>query len=64
MVLGEKQKFPAVLICPYFPLLEDWARTNQVAFSTREELIADARVRALYDGIVADLNQGLQGLRN
>jgi len=59
VVLGEKQKFPAVLICPYFPLLEDWARTNHVTFSTREELIAHARVRALYEGIVYDLNQGL-----
>jgi len=59
VVLGEKQKFPAVLICPYFPLLEDWARTNNVAFSTRDELIAEPRVRALYEGIVSDLNQGL-----
>src|SRR5581483_3535492 len=59
VVLGEKQKFPAVLICPYFPLLEDWARANNVAFSSREELIADSRVRALYEGIVSDLNQGL-----
>jgi long-chain acyl-CoA synthetase len=59
VVLGEKQKFPAVLICPYFPLLEDWARANNVAFSSREELVSDARVHALYEGIVSDLNQSL-----
>lgn len=59
VVLGEKQKFPAVLICPYFPLLEDWARANHVPFSSREQLVEDARVRALYEGIVQDLNQTL-----
>ncbi|HVO80178.1 MAG TPA: long-chain fatty acid--CoA ligase [Terriglobales bacterium] len=59
VVLGEKRKFPAVLIAPYFPLLEDWARTNDVTFSSRQELIAHPRVQILYDGIVADLNQSL-----
>ena len=59
VVVGEKHKFPAVLIVPYFPLLEDWARSNQVTFSSREELVKHAKVRALYDGIVADLNRNL-----
>ncbi len=59
VVVGEKHKFPAVLIAPYFRLLEDWARTNNVSFSSRQELVADAKVRALYEGIVADLNQNL-----
>jgi long-chain acyl-CoA synthetase len=58
-ILGDKRKFPAVLIAPYFPLLEEWARQNQVTFSNRRELVSDARVQALYDGIVADLNQTL-----
>src|SRR5436853_4003272 len=38
VVLGDKRRFPAVLISPYFALLEDWARNNQVKFSTRSEL--------------------------
>jgi long-chain acyl-CoA synthetase len=58
VVLGEKRKFPAVLIAPYFPLLEDWARTNSIPFSSREELIAHPKVRILFEGIVAELNQG------
>ncbi len=57
--LGDKRKFPAVLIAPYFALLEDWARQNQIAFSSRRELVADPRVQALYEGIVNDLNQTL-----
>jgi long-chain acyl-CoA synthetase len=59
VILGDKRKFPAVLIAPHFPLLEDWARANHVTFSSRQELVTHPTVRALYEGIVADLNQGL-----
>jgi long-chain acyl-CoA synthetase len=59
VVLGDKRKFPAVLISPYFPLLEDWARANQVGFTSRVELVSHSKVQALYEGIVADLNQNL-----
>ena len=59
VVLGDKHKFPAVLISPYFPVLEDWARANQIAFSSRKYLITHPKVKALYDGIVADLNRNL-----
>ena len=59
VILGEKRKFPAVLIAPYFPVLEDWARANQVAFSSRKELVFHEKVRELYEGIVADLNREL-----
>ena len=59
VVLGDKHKFPAVLIAPYFPVLEDWARANQIAFSSRKYLITHPKVRALYDGIVTDLNRNL-----
>jgi long-chain acyl-CoA synthetase len=59
VVLGDKRKFPAALICPYFPLLEDWARAHGIAFSSRQELVADPKVRALYEGIIADFNQNL-----
>ncbi|HWY57086.1 MAG TPA: long-chain fatty acid--CoA ligase [Terriglobales bacterium] len=59
VILGDKRKFPAVLIAPYFPVLEDWARANQIAFSSREKLVAHAKVTALYEGIVSDLNRSL-----
>ncbi len=59
IVVGDKRKFPAVLIIPFFSLLEDWARTNEVPFSTRLELVQNARVQALYEGIVDDLNKNL-----
>jgi long-chain acyl-CoA synthetase len=28
VVIGDRRKFPAVLIAPHFPVLEDWARAN------------------------------------
>ena len=59
VVLGDRRKFPAVLIAPHFPALEDWARANQVEFASRQALVADAKVQALYDGIIEDLNQNL-----
>jgi long-chain acyl-CoA synthetase len=59
VVLGDKRKFPAVLIAPNFRLLEDWARVNSLALPSRQELIVHAKVRALYEGIVEDLNQRL-----
>jgi long-chain acyl-CoA synthetase len=59
VVIGDRRKFPAVLIVPHFPVLEDWARANQVEFATREMLVANAKVQALYEGIVAELNQNM-----
>jgi long-chain acyl-CoA synthetase len=59
VVLGEKRKFPAVLIAPNFPVLEDWARGRELAFASRTELVASPEVRELYEGIVKELNLNL-----
>lgn len=59
VVIGDRRKFPAVIVSPYFPLLEDWARVNGVTFASRQELVAHPKVQALYEGIVADVNQNL-----
>jgi long-chain acyl-CoA synthetase len=59
IVVGDKRKFPAVLVSPSFAVLEDWARNNQVVFTSRIDLIADPRVQALYDGIVEGVNRNL-----
>lgn len=58
-VLGDKRKFPAVLVSPNFALLEEWAHHNNVPFSSREELIANPKVQALYEQIVEELNKNL-----
>jgi long-chain acyl-CoA synthetase len=59
VVIGDKRNFPSVLIVPNFAALKPWAHEHGVAFSSREALTADAGVRALYEEIVAELNQNL-----
>jgi long-chain acyl-CoA synthetase len=59
VVIGDRRKFPAVLISPNFPALEDWARAHQVDFASPEALVSNAEVQALYESIVAELNQNL-----
>jgi long-chain acyl-CoA synthetase len=58
-ILGDKRKFPAVIVSPNFAMLEDWARTNNIPFSSPADLIANPRVRALYEEIVEGINQKL-----
>ncbi|HLW54433.1 MAG TPA: long-chain fatty acid--CoA ligase [Candidatus Angelobacter sp.] len=58
-VIGDRRKFASVIISPHFPLLEDWARANGIAFSSHQELVNAGKVRELYSGIVEDLNKRL-----
>jgi long-chain acyl-CoA synthetase len=58
-IVGDKRKFAFVLISPNFTLLEDWARSNHVAFSSRAALVANVKVQALYDEIVEEINKSL-----
>jgi len=58
-ILGDKRKFPAVIVSPNFSLLEDWARANNIPFTSRAELIAHPQVQGLYDQIVEGINENL-----
>jgi long-chain acyl-CoA synthetase len=58
-LIGDKRKFAAVIISPNFALLEDWARANDITFSSRAELAANPKVQALYEGMVEGINQNL-----
>ena len=59
VVLGDKRKFPAVLITPNFAVLETWARSNHISFSTQHELVCCPAVRELYEAIVEEKNRSL-----
>ncbi len=58
-VLGDRRKFPSVMVSPNFTLLEEWARENNVPFASRAKLIANPKVQALYEGIVEGINANL-----
>jgi len=55
-LVGDKHKFVCVLISPNFAALEAWAQGEGIAALTRRELVADARVIALYKDIVDRVN--------
>jgi long-chain acyl-CoA synthetase len=58
-ILGDRRKFPAVMISPNFVALEEWARANNIAFNSRAELVANPKVQSLYDGVVEEINLNL-----
>ena len=58
-ILGDRRKFPAVMISPNFARLEEWARTNGISFSSRAELVANPKVQSLYESVVEEQNQNL-----
>ncbi len=58
-VVGERRRFPAVLIAPAFAHLEVWAQEHGVHFTDHAHLVADPRVQAAYGHIVAEMNKNL-----
>ncbi len=58
-MVGEKRRFPAVMILPNFALLEEWARKNNVEFESRDHLVAHPRVVECYTQIVEQVNGNL-----
>ena len=55
-MVGDKHKFACVLISPNFAALEGWAKGQGVATSDRAALVKDAKVVAMYQGIVDQVN--------
>ena len=58
-ILGDKRKFACVMISPNFPALEEWARANEVSFTSRADLVANSKVIQLYEEIIEAVNQNL-----
>lgn len=56
MVVGEGEKFVSALIVPSYPTLEDWAKEQEIAYTTRHDLMRNERVKALFDAIVTENN--------
>ncbi len=58
-VMGDRRRFPSVLIVPNFPILEEWAASKGISTASRRELVRSAQVQSLYNEIVEELNQNL-----
>lgn len=59
VIIGDKRKFPSVLLLPNFTVVESWARDQAIAFGSRQELVSRRRIHARFEEIVEDINQGL-----
>jgi long-chain acyl-CoA synthetase len=59
VLVGDRHKFISVLIAPNFPALEDFARQQGIAFSSRAELLGNPAVNAEYQALVRRVNEGL-----
>ncbi|MCP4135577.1 MAG: long-chain fatty acid--CoA ligase [bacterium] len=53
-VIGEGKKFISALIVPAFEALEEWANTNNIAFSSRDDLVANPEIFSLFEKLLAD----------
>jgi long-chain acyl-CoA synthetase len=58
-LVGDKHKFVSVLISPNFQALEAWALKHGVYANSREDLVRDSRVTALYGELVREVNNSL-----
>lgn len=56
MVVGDGQKFAAALIIPKFSELEAWAKTKNISYTSKEELIQNKDVHDLYRSVLDKYN--------
>jgi long-chain acyl-CoA synthetase len=59
VMVGDKRNFPSALVVPNFANLEKWAREQKIAFDSREALVADPRVVALYETAIHEMSTDL-----
>jgi long-chain acyl-CoA synthetase len=58
MVVGESRKHPSALIVPSFTALKEWCQSNNIAYSSNEEICKNKEVNALIQSEVDILNAG------
>ncbi len=58
-IIADERKFVSALIVPDYALLEEYARTNDIAFGSREQLCADTRIYLMMMERIATIQQQL-----
>lgn len=58
VVIGDKRKFLSCLIVPDFEKLGDWAKGAGLSGKEAKDLVADPKVREIYQGAVDEWNKG------
>jgi len=57
--IGDKRKYVTALIVPSFAALEEWAKENNIAFRSREDLVKNPDVIKFYEKRIADQSKEL-----
>ena len=57
MVIGEGEKYAGALIIPSFNNLKQWAKLNNIVYTTDEEMIENQQVQELYKNEAEHYNQ-------
>ena len=58
-VFAEGRKFASAVLAPEFDALEQWAQTQGLSYGSRQQLVENPKVQALYQDIVAEVNKTL-----
>ena len=58
-VIADQRKFVSALIVPEFRLVEEWAREHHIAFTCREDLCANEKVKKMLQERINTLQQQL-----
>jgi long-chain acyl-CoA synthetase len=59
VMIGDKRKFPSILVVPNFEHLEDWAKKRNILWTDRAQLIAIPAVQAKMEKVVMSQLEGL-----
>lgn len=58
MVIGNDKKFVSALIVPSFPAVMDWMREQKLDIGTKEEIVKNDQVHALFRSVIDYHNTG------
>jgi long-chain acyl-CoA synthetase len=60
MAIGEGEKFASAIISPNYEALNRWCKENDVPTKDKAAMIADPKVKGLYNEIVKEINPKMQ----
>ncbi len=59
VIIGDRKPYCVALIVPSFEVLEDMAKKEGIAYSSKEELLEHPRIKTVIDEAIAEVNRGL-----